>query len=315
MKFCEECGAQLEDDAVFCEECGAQVDDTPLPTPVVPEKKQKKSKLPIIIGAIGGAVLIAVIVIVVVVVLKKGKDEIPLVNSDATTLAAEVDTTEPSKENVTETPTTEAPTETPPTQEPTTEVDILFEQFVRLDKKYRFVYMGSISDENEKMEIYKAEYNRWLSGVDYPGIFVDENGRLGYEFFFGYPYGVYWFEGRGTNGGFLFFLFKRESTYVAVFTQITNGSRKEYVTTFTDVVDVNKENLIKIPINDGYYSEVVVSIKLNDDIYNSQCEIKANFTLSDRTIVNYVHKTIPLTDIYARTYTNYSDYLAFFDTL
>ena len=27
MKFCEECGAKLEDDAKFCEECGAAVED------------------------------------------------------------------------------------------------------------------------------------------------------------------------------------------------------------------------------------------------------------------------------------------------
>lgn len=26
MRFCEECGAQLEDDALFCEECGTPVD-------------------------------------------------------------------------------------------------------------------------------------------------------------------------------------------------------------------------------------------------------------------------------------------------
>ena len=25
MKFCEECGAKLDDDSTFCEECGAQV--------------------------------------------------------------------------------------------------------------------------------------------------------------------------------------------------------------------------------------------------------------------------------------------------
>ena len=29
MKFCEECGAPLEDDAVFCEECGTKVVDSP----------------------------------------------------------------------------------------------------------------------------------------------------------------------------------------------------------------------------------------------------------------------------------------------
>ena len=26
MRFCEECGAELADDALFCEECGAKVE-------------------------------------------------------------------------------------------------------------------------------------------------------------------------------------------------------------------------------------------------------------------------------------------------
>ena len=26
MRFCDECGAQLEDNAVFCDECGAKVE-------------------------------------------------------------------------------------------------------------------------------------------------------------------------------------------------------------------------------------------------------------------------------------------------
>lgn len=29
MKYCENCGAELEDSAVFCEECGAKVETVP----------------------------------------------------------------------------------------------------------------------------------------------------------------------------------------------------------------------------------------------------------------------------------------------
>ena len=323
MKFCEECGAQLEDDAVFCEECGSQVDDTPLPAPVVASKKTTKSKLPILIGAVGGVVLVAVIVIVVMFVLKKGKDEIPLVNSDATTLAGEVETTvgddvtEPSKENVTDAPTTETPTtQVPTTEEPTTEADPLFEKFVNLNKKYRFIYAGSISDEDEILKIYKEEYNRWLSGEDYKGVLVDENGELGYEFFFGNPYGVYLFGGDGIYGDYLFFLAKRESTYVVSFTQIKNGKRKEYVNTFSDVIYVNKENVFKFPIDgDDYYTDMVVSISLYDDIYNSRCKINAYEVDVYGGRWNQADEIIQLRDIKARTFSNYSDYCDYLDTL
>ena len=29
MKYCENCGAELEDSAVFCDECGARVETVP----------------------------------------------------------------------------------------------------------------------------------------------------------------------------------------------------------------------------------------------------------------------------------------------
>ena len=37
MKYCENCGAELEDSAVFCEECGAKVE-------TVPQEKARKQK-------------------------------------------------------------------------------------------------------------------------------------------------------------------------------------------------------------------------------------------------------------------------------
>lgn len=74
MKFCEECGAELEDDAVFCEECGASIESSQADETIEQsveqsvkvsstkkmekkeserEKQEKKS-----VGAIAGAVVV-----------------------------------------------------------------------------------------------------------------------------------------------------------------------------------------------------------------------------------------------------------------
>ena len=88
MKFCEECGAKLEDDAIFCEECGATVGDVESiqvvaePVPIAnsipgnaPIKKKKKvSKVPIIVGSIV-VVLILAVVIGVVCFLGRNEDK------------------------------------------------------------------------------------------------------------------------------------------------------------------------------------------------------------------------------------------------
>lgn len=88
MKFCEECGAELEDDAVFCEECGAAVESSKaeetveqsveqpvqvLATEKMEEKgreREKQGRKPV--GAIAGAV-IAVGALAGVVFLAKDK--------------------------------------------------------------------------------------------------------------------------------------------------------------------------------------------------------------------------------------------------
>lgn len=66
MKFCEECGAQLDDDVMFCEECGAVLESNE--NSVVEEtsinqikKEDKKKRVPIMI-------LIAVISLVIMVI-------------------------------------------------------------------------------------------------------------------------------------------------------------------------------------------------------------------------------------------------------
>ena len=100
MKFCEECGVQLEDDAIFCEECGATVGDSEsIPVVTNPEpttksiqesasvKKTKKiSKLPIIVGSIVVVCILAV-VIGAVCILGRNEDK----NGDSMTVDKEIE--------------------------------------------------------------------------------------------------------------------------------------------------------------------------------------------------------------------------------
>lgn len=92
MKYCENCGAELEDSAVFCDECGARVETVPQEKAVDSEQskeaekqenavidtsdkpvEKRKRMIPILCGVIG--VLIIVIIIVTVTSRKSNNDE------------------------------------------------------------------------------------------------------------------------------------------------------------------------------------------------------------------------------------------------
>ena len=95
MKYCENCGAELEDGAVFCDECGARVETVPQEKAVDSEQskeaekqenavidtsdkpvEKRKRMIPILCGVIG-VLIIAVIVIIIVTVTgrKSNNDE------------------------------------------------------------------------------------------------------------------------------------------------------------------------------------------------------------------------------------------------
>lgn len=98
MKFCEECGAQLEDDAIFCEECGATVESVesvqpevaaPVTMQNVPENvlleeseneqekelnKKSKKLFTIVIAAVV-IVLIGITVAVISIIKRNNKDD------------------------------------------------------------------------------------------------------------------------------------------------------------------------------------------------------------------------------------------------
>ena len=74
MKFCEECGAQLLDDAIFCEECGASVGAVESVQPIVASSVQpsvpikNKKKIPTKLIVISSAIVLALVIVVVGVI-------------------------------------------------------------------------------------------------------------------------------------------------------------------------------------------------------------------------------------------------------
>lgn len=112
MKYCENCGAELEDSAMFCEECGAKVenvpqekavdseqsnavekqdnvviDDTVIDTPGKPVGK-RKLMIPILCGTI--VVLVIVVIVIIIVMSRKSNNDNKNKNSETvTTIATE----------------------------------------------------------------------------------------------------------------------------------------------------------------------------------------------------------------------------------
>ena len=106
MKYCENCGAELEDGAVFCDECGARVETVPQEKAVDSEQskeaekqenavidtsdkpvEKRKRMIPILCGVIG--VLIIVIIIVTVTSRKSNNDDNNAKNDLETVVATE----------------------------------------------------------------------------------------------------------------------------------------------------------------------------------------------------------------------------------
>ena len=94
MKYCENCGAELEDSAVFCDECGARVETVPqekavdsvqskeaekqenavIDTSDKPVEKRKRM-IPILCGVIGVLIIAVIVIIIVTVTSRKSNND------------------------------------------------------------------------------------------------------------------------------------------------------------------------------------------------------------------------------------------------
>ena len=94
MKYCENCGAELEDSAVFCDECGARVETVPQEKAVDSEQskeaekqenavidtsdkpvEKRKRMIPILCGVIGVLIIAVIVIIIVTVTSRKSNNE------------------------------------------------------------------------------------------------------------------------------------------------------------------------------------------------------------------------------------------------
>ena len=94
MKYCENCGAELEDSAVFCDECGARVETVPQEKAVDSEQSKEAEKqenavidtsdkpvekrklmIPILCGVIGVLIIAVIVIIIVTVISRKSNND------------------------------------------------------------------------------------------------------------------------------------------------------------------------------------------------------------------------------------------------
>lgn len=112
MKYCENCGAELEDSAVFCEECGAKVETVPQEKAVDSEQskeaekqdnaeiddavidtsdkpvEKRKRMIPILCGVIGVLIIAVVVIIIVTVTSRKSNNDENNAKNDLETVVA-----------------------------------------------------------------------------------------------------------------------------------------------------------------------------------------------------------------------------------
>ena len=94
MKYCENCGAELEDSAVFCDECGARVEKKKKKKAVDSEQskeaekqenavidtsdkpvEKRKRMIPILCGVIGVLIIAVIVIIIVTVTSRKSNND------------------------------------------------------------------------------------------------------------------------------------------------------------------------------------------------------------------------------------------------
>ena len=94
MKYCENCGAELEDSAVFCDVCGARVETVPQEKAVDSEQskeaekqenavidtsdkpvEKRKRMIPILCGVIGVLIIAVIVIIIVTVTSRKSNND------------------------------------------------------------------------------------------------------------------------------------------------------------------------------------------------------------------------------------------------
>lgn len=265
MKFCEECGAQLEDDVMFCEECGAQVEiseerlgvvSEPQAIPNVASKQNIITRKFYIISMLIGAVLVTVIVVLVIMLLKKNSENEHKVDIyETTTIECENDST-----------TEESVTKETDTQETNTN-----------EEKYRYyddfiALVGKTSDwpidmSNDELNEYKKSlYLDWYNGYSFKNIVKGDDDELYYDLFDGAKYGVYSVYGINGNTEFKFIIYKVADNINIYYCEtgiMTCITFLGYVKSKN--VCLNSKNIAVSILDPKYCGELIIEFIINDE--------------------------------------------------
>lgn len=183
MKFCEECGAQMEDDALFCDNCGAQSAAAPSEETVAVNKEPKTGagdrktaetkKQPVAVVVLG--VIVAVLLIVIVMLVaggRKDKETQKMVDTAVPEASAVTETTETAASVVTEM------TETTEPEEETGETESETEKTTRAEKPKEEDTQQERAD-NPAAYIPEEMYENlgYVDSIDIPGYYVGTGGR------------------------------------------------------------------------------------------------------------------------------------------
>lgn len=178
MKFCEECGAQMEDDALFCDNCGAQSAAAPSEETAAVNKEPKTGagdrktaetkKQPVAVVVLG--VIVAVLLIVIIILAAGGRKD-----RETQKMA---DTAVPEASAVTETTETAEPVTTTETEEVTEEIESETEKTTETEKPKEEDTQQERAD-NPAAYIPEEMYENlgYVDGIDIPGSYVGMGGR------------------------------------------------------------------------------------------------------------------------------------------
>ena len=343
MKFCEECGAQLEDDMKFCDECGTPVTDyeevqtTSVQNDVVTKQAEtsqqetaekpparestggSKKKVALLAGIVGVLVLVAVL-LVIILPGKAGKEnDINHENENRETVNAGTNYPEDEKDGE-ETQVPEVTKAVADDQGEDSDADAypLLEEFISVVCSYSD---PPLLEEDAWKEYFKGEYDSWASGEGYSNIVVGEDGHLintddysygdpltGNKMFRDATYGVYTIVSKVGNLEYGFRVKKEKSIYAVELVLVNeNGQFLNSLEYTRDGVFFDEGNEASGVINENTGEWVSISFVPYED---GECW----FTFVDYfnnipTVL--VDEILPAECVSYRTFDNYQEYYNF----
>lgn len=328
MKFCEECGAQLDDDVKFCEECGTPVSSVEEEeniiheTPVIQEENEPKKELGVKkfdVKKLVTPVIVAVVLLLGVgigIVISGGNKDTdgPVANNTQNNSESNTDTSVGGNSEVDTEVDTQVDTEVE-TEVDSEEVEenlgmsddeyALFVDFVNAVSSYSD--WPSEGTDEELLAYQKKEFERWRNG-EYESIVIAEDGHAYCELFMGAPYGVYIISGNSNGLEYLFWVEKQNSVYKATYIEQYNDQRGSCTFEITDsYICMGKDNAMKCMIE----GESPLIVHANFFTYSpswAECNFRLTMEYVDAASYDKINMVIPTSNIEYKTFETYEDF-------